>query len=102
MSLFNLVKESAFLARIFTFIAHRPPPDFVPGIWCDNKSAIKMAQSASSTRRTKHIDVKYNYTKQCVEEKRIRLRYIPTGLNFADPLTKVSRRSQLDFLFTHA
>ena len=54
----------------------------------DNQTAIKLSENEASHKRTKHIDVKYRYTREQQEEGVISIEYIPTGENFADFFTK--------------
>lgn len=54
----------------------------------DNQSAIKMIENNVNNKRTKHIDIKYNYIKDCVNNKIIMLSYVPTNENIADIFTK--------------
>ena len=54
----------------------------------DNQDAICLAKNPKDHTRTKHIDIKYHYTRQVIEEKKIKLDYTPTGNMVADTLTK--------------
>ena len=38
--------------------------------------------------RLKHVDVKYRFATEAVRNREVRVRYIPTNLNFADIMTK--------------
>lgn len=53
----------------------------------DNQSCIKMA-STLETKRTKHIDVKHHFIRNCVFEGVIILNYIQTSEQIADMFTK--------------
>ena len=61
-------------------------------IYQDNKSAIILVNHVkySSTKRTKHIDVRFHYIRQYVQRKLTRLVYVPTQYNLADMFTKAS------------
>ena len=39
--------------------------------------------------RLKHVDVKYRFATEAVRKREVRVRYIPTNLNFTHILTKV-------------
>ena len=54
----------------------------------NNQTAIKLSEDEASHKRTKHIDVKYRYTREQQEAGVIRIDYIPTGENLADFFTK--------------
>lgn len=57
-------------------------------IYCDNKSAITLANTDAYRERTKHIDVRHHHVRQCIEEEKIEIFYISTDDMVADPLTK--------------
>lgn len=40
------------------------------------------------TKRTKHIDVRHHFLRECVEQEKIILSYVPTENQQADILTK--------------
>jgi hypothetical protein len=55
----------------------------------DNRAAILVAQNeCSASGRMRHVDVKFRFVAEAVKNKEIRVRYIPTDLNFADCFTK--------------
>ncbi|KAF6212808.1 hypothetical protein GE061_010517 [Apolygus lucorum] len=56
-------------------------------IYEDNQPCIA-ALKKWEFKRLKHIDVKYQFVKQMVEEKKILVEYVPTDLQKADILTK--------------
>jgi len=54
----------------------------------DNIAAKFMAETASASSRTKHIDVKYHYVREFVEQGFIKIIYIATEENISDMFTK--------------
>jgi hypothetical protein len=54
----------------------------------DNQTAIRLSQDETSHKRTKHIDVKYHYTKEQQDVGNIYIQYIPSADNDADFFTK--------------
>jgi hypothetical protein len=54
----------------------------------DNQGAIFLAQNQMQEHRSKHIDIRYHYVRECVEDGRVKLVYIPTNEQAADILTK--------------
>ena len=54
----------------------------------DNQGAIFTAENNNVDRRMKHIDIKYHFCRQHVEEGRVVLLYVPTNEQQADILTK--------------
>ena len=49
-------------------------------------------------KRTKHIDVRYHYTRELVAAGQIALVYVPTQEQLADVLTKALPRATLEHL----
>ena len=54
----------------------------------DNQGAIELSRNPKHHNRTKHIDVSYHFTRERISTKEIDVRYIPTGDNTADIMTK--------------
>lgn len=54
----------------------------------DSQSCVAMIYNQKSSGRTKHIDARYHFIRNQVEEKRVCLKYHPTETNVADLLTK--------------
>jgi hypothetical protein len=54
----------------------------------DNQGCIAMSLTEGKHGRTKHIDIRYHFIKQHVQEGRICLKYCPTDQQLADILTK--------------
>ena len=57
-------------------------------LYGDNQGAIALATNPIAHKRTKHIDIRHHYLRDLVEQKTLKLQYIPTGENLADILTK--------------
>lgn len=54
----------------------------------DSQSSAKMVTNEKFSNRTKHIDVRFMFVKECVDSNKILLEYCPSELNTADMLTK--------------
>jgi len=54
----------------------------------DNWGAIALTRGAGDSNRTKHIDLRYHFIQSHVEEKCIKVQYLPTEEMTADILTK--------------
>jgi transposase InsO family protein len=59
-----------------------------PVIYSDNQGAIAIAENPTNYQRAKHIDIRYHFVRQAVQNNKIRIEYIPTGEQLADVLTK--------------
>jgi hypothetical protein len=64
----------------------------VPTIKMDNSTAIGLAKTPVLHDRSKHIDVKFHFTRECVEHGDITLEHVRTGDELADILTKALGR----------
>jgi hypothetical protein len=64
----------------------------VPDIYCDNRSAISLSLNRVENRSSKHIEIKYHYIREIVEQEKINLKYVATTENVADIFTKVLKR----------
>lgn len=63
-----------------------------PELFVDNQSAIALSRNPVHHDRSKHIDVRYHFIRQCVDEGSILLSYIETEQQLADILTKALGR----------
>lgn len=54
----------------------------------DNQGAIHLVNNPSSSRRTRHINVRYHFTRDAVINGQVDVRYVPTDKQPADILTK--------------
>jgi hypothetical protein len=59
-------------------------------IYQDNKSTITLAKNgkASSSKRTKHIKVRYFFIKDCIDRGEVEMEHCPTKEMWSDVLTK--------------
>jgi hypothetical protein len=67
-------------------------------IYEDNQSCITISNNPEKHNRTKHIDIRYHYLRQLIEENKIKLEYIDTENQIADLLTKPLPRPKFDKL----
>jgi hypothetical protein len=54
-----------------------------------NQGSIKIANNSCTSKRLKHIDIKFHFTRSVVESGEIIWEYCPTSLMMADMMTKV-------------
>ena len=57
-------------------------------VWCDNKSAICIANNPVQHDRTKHMEIDRFFIKEKIDAGIIKLDYVNTGQQIADCLTK--------------
>lgn len=61
----------------------------------DNKSAIALMKNPVFHGRSKHIDTRFHFIRECVEEGQIVLEFVRTDEQRADPLTKALPAARL-------
>jgi hypothetical protein len=59
-------------------------------IHIDNQSALAVIGNIETSRKLKHIDVRYHFMRDRVQKKHVRFEYVSTDLNVADFFTKVA------------
>jgi hypothetical protein len=72
----------------------------------DNQGSIFISSNPVQERRSKHIDIRYHYVRDCIEEKKVAIFFVDGALNPADLFTKnlgetkfTSFRKQLGIVF---
>lgn len=65
-------------------------------IFCDNQSAIHLGKNSSFHSRSKHIDVRYHWIRDVLDEKLLELEKIHTDHNGSDMMTKTLPREKLE------
>nr|GEU85597.1 hypothetical protein [Tanacetum cinerariifolium] len=67
-------------------------------MYCDNKSAIVLCCNNVQHSRSKHIDVRYHFIKEKVENGFVELYFVRTEYQLADIFTKALCRERIEFL----
>ncbi|GJW46105.1 retrovirus-related pol polyprotein from transposon TNT 1-94 [Tanacetum coccineum] len=67
-------------------------------MYCDNKSAIAIRCGNVQHSRSKHIDIKFHFIKEQVDNRVVELYFINTGYQLADIFTKALGRERIEFL----
>lgn len=96
IGLCNAIKEGMWLRQLYRDIGYdMGAPTVVCG---DNQASIALIRLPGVRQRTKHIDVRYHYVRERVEEGDIIVTYISTVDNVADICTKALPRDRVEFL----
>ena len=67
-------------------------------IYCDSRSAIAISCNPVQNTKTKHIDVRYHFIKDHVEQGTIELYFVNTDFQIADLFTKPLEEKRFNFL----
>lgn len=57
-------------------------------LYIDNKSAIDLAKNPVFHGRSKHIDIRFHFIRECVERGEVIVKHVKTNQQKADVLTK--------------
>ncbi|GKE03171.1 hypothetical protein Tco_1395189 [Tanacetum coccineum] len=69
-------------------------------LYCDNKSAIALCCNNVQHLRSKHIDVRYHFIKEKVENGVVKLYFVKTEYQLADIFTKALAKEIFVFLIS--
>jgi hypothetical protein len=64
-------------------------------LYCDNESAIHLANNSTFHSKTKHIQLRYHFIRSILEDGHLKLEKIHTSQNPADMLTKGVTKEKL-------
>ena len=96
VSLCTATQEAVWLRKLLSDI--KVVPTRPTTIREDNQGAIAVARNPVSHARTKHIDIKYHYVREALNNGFIELVYCPTEQMTADILTKPLPRGRYEVL----
>ena len=82
----HAAKEALWLRTFVSEIRNEPTRAIT--INSDNQGAIALSKDNKFHSRTKHIDVRYHFIREAVEDGKVSVVYIPTDENPADIFTK--------------
>lgn len=95
MSLATATQEAMWLRNLEREL-HFNVTDAPTVINCDNQSAIKFAGNDSYCARSKHIDIRFHFVREKINNNEIKLSYIGTQDMVADVLTKAIPQKKTD------
>lgn len=64
-------------------------------LMCDNQGAIALSKNPVSHQRSKHIDIRYHFVRDQVQNGTMNIVYLPTDQNWSDMFTKPVSRTKL-------
>lgn len=99
MALSEALQEAIWL-KVFLCELGEMSQDEAVTIFEDNQGAIALAKNPEFHKRTKHIDIRYHFVREKVEDGQVDLNYCPTQEMLADIMTKPIAASQFGALRT--
>jgi hypothetical protein len=96
IALHDAAHDAIFLRQLLSdlsFPSSQPTP-----LYCDNDAATRLAEDHVWHSRTKHIRVKYHYTREQVLEGSISVTRVRSSDNLADIFTKPLNRTDFQRL----
>jgi hypothetical protein len=70
----------------------------IPVIYSDNLGALNIAEDPTNYARTKHIDIRYHFIRDCINNNQLAVDHVPGDENPADILTKALGPTKHDYL----
>ena len=95
ISMCNGARETVWLRRLVAGMQVVPHAESPTLVQIDNQAAMDLARNTAVNRRNKHIDVRYHFIRQTVQDRIIEIEYCPTEDMVADMLTKPLSRVKL-------
>ncbi|XP_074337179.1 secreted RxLR effector protein 161-like [Apium graveolens] len=86
--------QCIWLNKVLSQILDAKPGPVV--IYIDNKSAIDLAKNPVFHGRSKHIDIRYHFIRECVDRGDIIIKHVCSSEQRADVLTKALPKSQFE------
>lgn len=78
--------QGIWLHRVLSQISDVKPGPIT--LYIDNRSAVDLAKNSVFHGRSKHIDLRYHFIRECVEKGLIVIKHVRTDEQRADVLTK--------------
>jgi len=93
---YEVSREAVWLRKLLSDLFKGPKDPIV--ILCDNTSCIRLFEDPVFHGKTKHINNKYHYIQELVQNGVLQLQYISTNEQVADILTKYLLNKKLVYL----
>ena len=94
MALCSATQEAVYLANLFRSLGVTSSTAPIP-IYVDNQGTMDLAKNPVSHQRSKHIDIRYHYVRECVNNNKVVLSYVPSEDNPADLMTKAASKVKI-------
>lgn len=94
MALSDVTKEIVYFRKLIEEIGFPYYVKEATPVFCDNQSAIVLSKENMTNQRSKHVDIRFHFSREAQERKLINVQYIPTEENVADVFTKPLTRDK--------
>jgi hypothetical protein len=94
VALSEATKEIKFVVQVLESIGLKVK--YPVTVFVDNVGAIFMSENITATSRTRHIDVRYHFIHEVIEDGLILVQFVKTEDNDADPFTKNTKSEIYD------
>jgi len=95
MSMCAAVQESKFLLQLLKDMDLGIAVNETVVLNVDNQSAVALVKNPMFHQRSKHIDIRYHFVRDEVQNGNVQLQYVPSEDNVADMFTKTMSRIKL-------
>jgi hypothetical protein len=85
MGLAHCIKEMLWIQQVFRELNLDLP---IPNIYEDNNGAIQLIQHPAHHERTKHIDIRFHFIRNVLQEGKLKIQRVDTKSQLADIFTK--------------
>jgi hypothetical protein len=82
------------------FVSELTDDKKVPVIFNDNQLALMLSKNRRFSKRTKHVELKYNFIREAIEKNKVKLDYMQSEELMADLLTRGLSSSKTEY-FCH-
>ena len=87
MTLSDSSRELVFLQNLLCSVGYLTK-DVSAQLFGDNRGSITLANTPGDHQKSKHLDVRYFYVRQKIDDGRLEVKWVPTTHQLADLLTK--------------
>lgn len=81
-------REIIYVKRLLNHMQFYSPVENPVLVNCDNQSAIELAKNVVFHKRSKHIDIKYHFTRELLDKSEIKIVYVNTDSMLSHIFTK--------------
>ena len=92
----HAAKEALWLHSFLQELCSAPDDPLI--LNCNNQGVITLAKDNKFHARTKHIDVRYHFIREAVEDRKVMVQYIPTRDNVSNIFTKLLAKAKFQEL----